>query len=351
MTSTRYNKILVRATNWIGDAVMSLPALQALRLQFPDSHIAILARPWVVDLYRGEPFCDEMIVYDAPRGWKGIRRGFTVANELSRRHFDCAVLLQNAFEAALLAWNARIPVRIGYDRDGRGLLLTHRIPVPKLDEIPRHQRFYYLELLKRAELLPAYPADPLVAFTRPAEAAGRGRELFRRSGFEGRVIGVSPGAAFGSAKRWLPERFAQAAGSVARQRGASVAIFGSREEAVLGAEVAQMIAAEGIEAGSFAGKTTLREFIDMAAACDLFLTNDSGSMHIASALGIPTVAVFGPTDEFATGPAGDLHRILRQPVDCAPCHLRGCPIDHRCMTGVTAESAANAARELLKQVS
>jgi len=330
---------------------MCLPALQALRVSFPGSHIAIIARPWVADIYRCEAFCDEVIEYDAPRGWRGIGRKLATAKMLRLGRFDCAILLQNAFEAALLTRWARIPVRIGYDRDRRGALLTNRIPVPQPGEIPVHQRFYYLELLKRAGLIQSYSPESPVAFTSTDAARRRGAERFHEYEIEGRVIGVSPGAAFGSAKRWLPERFAQAALQVAKAEDAKVVVFGTAEEAALGEQVAAMVAEGGIRALNLAGKTKLHDFIDMAAACDLFLTNDSGTMHIASAMGVPTVAIFGPTDEAATGPAGNRYRVLRHPVDCAPCHLRECPIDHRCMTGISAEEAADAAKQLLKQVS
>jgi heptosyltransferase II len=345
-----YRRILVRAANWVGDAVMCLPALQALRASFPDTHIAILARPWVADLYRREPFSNEVILYDAPRGWRGLRPKLDVAAQLRERQFDCAVLLQNAFEAAALAWFARIPVRIGYKRDGRGLLLTHAVPVPKPGEIPLHQRFYYLALLERAGLIDSSPPDVEIALTAAGEAAKNGRELFARNGIDGRVIGLSPGAAFGSAKRWLPHHFAESALSIARHRTSTVAIFGSKEEMALGSEVAALIG-ETVPVVSFAGKTSLRDFIDMTAACELFLTNDSGAMHISSALGVPTVVIFGPTDEAATGPAGHRYAILREPVNCAPCHLRECPIDHRCMTRVTADRAARTALSLLEHVS
>jgi heptosyltransferase-2 len=136
---------------------------------------------------------------------------------------------------------------------------------------------------------------------------------------------------------------------VAKTEEATIAIFGTAEEAALGEQVAAMVVRDGVRVLNLAGKTKLRDFIDMAAACDLFMTNDSGTMHIASAMGVPTVAIFGPTDERATGPAGDRYRILRHPVECAPCHLRECPIDHRCMTGVTAEEAIHAAEQLLNR--
>jgi heptosyltransferase-2 len=158
------------------------------------------------------------------------------------------------------------------------------------------------------------------------------------------VIGISPGAAYGSAKRWLPERFAEAAASL----DGAVALFGSADERALCEEIADMLRKRGKSVYNFAGETKLSEFIELAAACEAYLTNDSGGMHIASALGVPTVAVFGATDHIATGPTGPLARIVREPVDCSPCLLRECPIDHRCMTRVPAEIVAQAARELLK---
>jgi heptosyltransferase II len=342
-----YRRILVRATNWVGDAVMSIPALQALRERYPTARISILARPWVAGLYGREPFCDELIPYDAPRGWEGIGEKRRMAATLRARRFDAAILLQNAFEAAALVRWAGIPLRIGYARDGRGWLLTHPIPAPLKDETPRHQRFYYLELLKRAGLIESYPADAAIRLHGASAAAAVGRERFERIFGSQRVVGVSPGAAYGGAKRWLPERFADAAIQVARERGAGVAVFGSEPEAGICEIVRARIETAGEKCASFAGSTALGEFIEMAAACDVFLTNDSGPMHIASALGVPTVVVFGATDEEATGPTGEQSRIVREPVECSPCLLRECPIDHRCMTRVSAERVAQAALELV----
>jgi len=172
-----------------------------------------------------------------------------------------------------------------------------------------------------------------------------GIEWFRDYGLGDCVIGVSPGAAYGSAKRWLPERFAEAANRVAGELGASVAIFGSKQERDLCESVAAAIQAP---VRNFAGETLLADFIDMAAACRVYLTNDSGAMHIASALGVPTVAVFGATDDIATGPTGPLARVIREAVECSPCLKRECPIDHRCMTRVSAARVAETALDLLK---
>jgi heptosyltransferase II len=339
--------ILVRATNWVGDAVMSLPALRALREKFPEAKISILAKPWVGDLYAREPFCDEMIAYTA----RNVGSKFKVARELAARKFDCAILLQNAFDAAAIAWMARIPERIGYARDGRALLLTRAIAVPKPGEIPPHERFYYLELLRRAGIIDVLPESQAIRLEGAAAAREAGVERFAKFGIDGPVIGVSPGAAYGSAKRWLPERFANAATRLAQELGASVAIFGSDAEREVCAAVETGVAAAGEKAApvkNFAGQTTLAEFIELAAACRVYLTNDSGPMHIASALGVPTVAVFGATNHLTTGPTGPLARVVRHNVECSPCMQRECPIDHRCMTGVAAAQVAEAALELLK---
>ena len=327
---------------------MSLPALRAIRTRFPQAHIAIQARPWVADLYAREPFCNQIILHHAARGFRDLRGKLTLAASLRREHFDCAILLQNAFEAAFITWAARIPRRIGYDRDGRGLLLTSAIPVPAKGELPPHESYYYLELLRRAGLIEHLPGAEPIQLEGASAARESGLTALTGLGLSHPVVGVSPGAAYGTAKRWLPERFAEAAVMLARQLHGSVAVFGSGDERDLCQTVVDRIQSGGVAARNMAGATTLRQYIDMAAACRVYLTNDSGAMHIASALAVPTVAIFGATDHIATGPHGPLARVVREPVECAPCLLRECPIDHRCMTLVTAERVAQTALELVK---
>jgi heptosyltransferase-2 len=341
-------KILVRATNWIGDAVMSLPAIAAIRGSFPEAEIAVLARPWVADIYARQTAIDRVIPYRPARGARDLSAKWELAKQLRNEAFDYAILLQNAFEAALLARLAGIPRRIGYDRDGRGWLLTDPIAVPKPSEIPRHQSFYYLELLRRAGILDALPETQAIRLDGIDQAMEGGASRFAELGASLPVIGVSPGAAYGGAKRWMADGFAEAASLVALQESASVALFGSETERPLCDAIAESIRAQGVGAINLAGRTTLREFIDLASACRLFLTNDSGAMHIASALGVRTVAVFGATDDIATGPTGPLARVVRQDVDCSPCLLRECPIDHRCMTRVTPDRVAAVAMDLLR---
>lgn len=320
---------------------MSLPALRALRERFPQAEISILAKPWVADLYGREPFCNRLIPYAA----RDLASKWRAARDLRGYGFDCAILLQNAFEAAAVAYAARIPQRIGYARDGRAPLLTCAVPVPRADQIPRHERFYYLELMRRAGIIERMPDNDSIRLEGARAARESGNERFRALGMGDMVIGVSPGAAYGSAKRWLPERFAEAATRVAKELGASVAVFGSKDEREL---CAAMAASIPVPTRNFAGETSLGEFIDLAAACRVYLTNDSGAMHIASALGVPTVAVFGATDDIATGPTGPLARVVREPVECSPCLKRECPIDHRCMTRVASARVAEVALDLLK---
>jgi heptosyltransferase-2 len=336
-----YRKILVRATNWVGDAVMSLPALRVLHEKFPTAEISILAKPWVADLYAREPFCHRVIPYTP----KSLAEKWRAARALRPENFDVAILLQNAFEAAAVTFAARIPERVGYARDGRSALLTRAIPVPKPGEIPKHERFYYLELLHRAGIIDKLPASEMIRLEGAPAAREAGLDRFRALGLGETIIGISPGAAYGTAKQWLPDRFASAASRVARDLGGKIAIFGSASERELCGVVQSACTAP---ATNFAGQTSLAGFIEMAAACRVYLTNDSGAMHIASALGVPTVTVFGATDETTTGPTGPLTRIVREPVECSPCLKRECPIDHRCMTRVEADRVARAALDLLK---
>jgi heptosyltransferase-2 len=340
------SRLMVRATNWLGDAVMSLPAIRAIRGIFPQAHITVVARPWVADLYARERSIDRVIRYEA----KALRARRAFARGLRGERFDGAILLQNAFDAAWMAWTAQIPERIGYSRDGRGWLLTRPIAVPEPGEIPRHERFYYLEMLRRAGLMERFPETEAIRLEGIEAAREAGAAHLRTLGIGEPAIGISPGAAYGNAKRWLPERFAETALALG-EIGASFLLFGGAGERELCDVVARQIQAAGMSALNLAGETTLREFIDLASACRLFLTNDSGAMHVASAAGVPTVAVFGATDDTTTGPTGPLARVVREHAECSPCLLRECPIDHRCMTRVTAERVAGVALELWKESS
>ena len=332
---------------------MCLPALRAVRERWPRTRITLLARPWVADLYARESFLqsgiDSIMPYAANPGRGDWPAKYRIAQQVRALGCDAALLLTNSFESAAVVRLAGIPRRIGYARDGRGWLLTDAVERPVTGAIPPFQAFYYLELLRRIGWIDTLPPTGIVIrLNGNAEAAAAGAIRLATLGLQGPVIGVSPGAAYGTAKRYIPERFAEAAARIAKEIGGQVALFGSGSERELCNHVGALIAGQGVRVHNAAGQTALGEFIEMAAACRLFLTNDSGAMHIASALGIPTVTVFGPTDEFATGPTGELARVIREPVDCAPCHKRECPIDHRCMTRVPAEGVVKTALEVLR---
>jgi heptosyltransferase II len=341
-------KILVRATNWVGDAVMSLPALHALRAAHPRAHIAIQARPWVADVYSREPFCDQILLQQGKGGWHDFGTKWQLVKQLRKHRFDMAILLQNAFESAAMVAAAGIRRRIGYNRDGRGLLLTDAVTPPKKGDLPDHQRFYYLELLKRARVIEDYSADSPIHLSSASLAAQAGRRTLEKKGIPLPLVGVSPGAAYGGAKRWLPERFAESAAQLARELGGGVVIFGAGNEADVCQQVDQALTERGVAHWNFAGQTSLAEFIELAANCTVFLSNDSGPMHLVSALGLPLVTVFGATDHVATGPTSAMAKIVREPVDCAPCLLRECPIDHRCMTRVSSDRVTETALQLLQ---
>jgi heptosyltransferase-2 len=342
-------RILIRATNWLGDAVMSLPALEAVRRRFPEAEIVVLSKPWVSELYWRHPAVTRHIVYDPDADHRGVRGFWKLVRQLRDEHFDAVILFQNAFHAAWMAWLARIPVRVGYDRDGRGALLTDAVYPPR-PAAYGHQVYYYLELLFRAGLIekPEPLKEIRLALDRSEETWAT--KYIDALGLRGPrfLVGLNPGASFGPAKRWLPERFADLADRLINALHADVLIFGSHEERALAETVASEMEHTPI---ILAGETTLRQFMALLARCRLIITNDSGPMHLVGALGVPQVAVFGSTDERATGPVSPYARVVSRHVPCSPCGLRECPIDFRCMTGVSVADVYRVALELVKQVS
>jgi heptosyltransferase-2 len=339
-------KLLVRATNWVGDAVMCIPALAAVRARWPQAQIAILARPWVAGLYHGQGLADRIMVIERPGKHSGFAGGERLAAELRAAGFDTALLLQNAFEAAWLVRRAGIPERIGYARDGRGWLLTQPVPVPQPGEIPAHEANYYLELLRRAGWLDQLPSIGEVRLRLDPASLERAESTLREAGARGGSLRVAfaPGAAYGSAKCWPTERYAALADRLIAAADADVILFGAPAER----DVCQRIA-RGMKhrAVMLAGQTGIDELPALLARCRLFVGNDSGAMHVAAAVGLPVVAVFGPTDANATAPLTPQFTLLQEPVSCSPCFLRHCPVDHRCMARVDVERVYAAARERL----
>ncbi len=326
-------RILVRATNWVGDVVMTLPALEAIGLNFPESSITVLAKPWVLPLFENHPVVDEVIPFGKEgRYGKRLSELFRVIRVIQRGKFDLAILFQNAFEAALLAYLGRVPFRLGYNTDGRGFLLTHGV-IRDEEVLKVHQVVYYLTLLKTMgweapEKDPSLCADPA--------DVEKARDLLRSSGIreEDILVGLSPGAIFGEAKRWPPERFAAIGDWAAQRWGAKIVVMGSRGEMDICRSLCSAMTHRSL---NLCGRTSLGEAMGVIKECQFFVTNDSGLMHVASALGVPTVAVFGSTDPVATGPRGPGTRIVKHDFSCAPCLRPECPTDYRCLLSIEPE--------------
>lgn len=352
MDTGRVANLLVRVPNWIGDAVMCTPALMDLRLSFPQAQITILARPSIVELLRAHPGVDDALVYEHRGRHRTVSGKLALAAELKKRAFEVAILFQNAFEAACLSACARIPERWGYATDGRSWLLTRAIPIP-LSRLRRHQVDYYRGLLDDLGL-PTRTDGPRLVVTPEEDRALNVRLSTLGLEEEARIICLNPGSVYGTAKRWMPERFAAVADQLiedgqawsgSEDRMHCVIVGGNGEEA-LGERIAERMRHRPLV---LSGKTNVRELMCVIKRSLLFLTNDTGPMHIADAFGIPTVAVFGPTDPRTTAPYHAAHALVRHPVSCAPCLLRHCPIDHRCMTRISVDDVLRAARSSLRE--
>jgi heptosyltransferase-2 len=337
--------ILVRSTNWLGDAVMTTPAIRAVRESFPEAHITMLANPLVANLFTPHDCVDEVMIYDRKGRHAGFSGKFAMAAELRECGFDLAILLQNAFDAALLAWLARIPRRMGYRTDGRRLLLTHGVRIGKEHERLHHVNYYLAMLAKwgiatsKNELhLTVTPEEDMATDARLAEC-GIEKDDF--------LLCINPGAAYGSAKRWYPDRFAAVANELARRWRAKIVITGSSSEAVMAGEIESILGGQCL---NLSGKTSVRELIALIKRCNFIITNDSGPMHVAAAFDVPLVAIFGPTDNTTTSPFSNCAEVVRKEADCAPCLLRECPTDHRCMAAVTVDDVVGAAVSLCERI-
>lgn len=343
-------KILVRGVNWIGDAVMTIPALRDLKKACPESKLSLLVKPSVAPIFEKDPSIDEIILYEAR--FKGIIGKLRLAIRLRRIGFSKAFLFQNAFDAALIAFIAGIPERIGYNRDRRGFLLTKPVPSNN-DDRKIHHIHYYINLLRASGISASY-SQPWIYLSLEERLTARDTvSVLKRP-----LLGINPGATYGSAKRWFPDRFAEVAQWFMRDTGGSVLIFGDRNESDIAEEITRKLEVEkirGSEAGNakdrylnLAGRTSLRELISLISECDVFLTNDSGPMHIAYAVGTPQVALFGSTDPNLTGVAEDGNTVIRNDFDCSPCFERTCKnSDMRCMYAITSDEVFLAIKELL----
>ncbi len=333
-------KILIRATNWIGDAIMTTPAVRTIRQNFPKAEISILVHPWVADVFSASPYIDRIIPYQkrsVHSGLSGMRR---LSRELRRQNFDLAILLQNAFEAALIVKLAGIPLRLGYSRDCRGILLSHAIGLKKQRK-KIHQVHYYQRLLTDAGL----KLGPDELFLQVSQADRDSAARFLNSQ-EGPLIGLNPGAAYGPAKRWPAEKYADLAHMVEQKYQARVMVFGTNDDR----QAAAVIARRCKEIIDLTGRTTLAEAMALIDQCQVFVTNDSGLMHVAAALKTPLAAIFGSTNPVTTGPFSENNIILRQPLPCSPCMETHCRQNNfACMENIGVEDVLTAVDVLLEK--
>ena len=357
-------RVMVRAPNWVGDAVMAEPALREIRRVFSRARITMVARPWVAGLFEGEDLCDDLIeARDAFGPAQSVARFFRESSRIRREKFDLAILLQNAFGAALTAKAGRARIIAGYPTDGRRAFLDLVVPFEP-NHRAAHQVSYYAKIAAEVErrftgssLISIEAARPRLRAT--AEQLERARGLLAQSGISACAIGeaphktpphkipivaLNPGATNSRAKRWLAERFAETADLLAEREGFQTIIIGAEGDKEEAEKTASLMRSP---AAVLAGRTSISELKGVLACASLVISNDTGPAHVAAALAIPTVVVFGPTEHFATRPLSDLATVVRHDVECSPCMYRDCPIDHRCMTRVEVNDVYRAARELL----
>jgi len=325
---------------------MTIPALRQTRRIFNSAEITLMVRPHVAGLFREADFVDEVFQGDD----RSTRDALRIIKELKSRKYDIALLLPNAFSAALITYLARIPTRIGYPTDGRGLLLTHRIQ-PDQDLKKRHQVYYYLNLVAEAEKLfygrsEAGLVEPEVTLSVSPRRREEAWEFLESSGVDARkkLVVINPGALNSRAKRWLPERFAAVGEQILARGDASVVLIGTQQEREI---------AEGVSRGMqqkpilLAGKTSLEQLVAILSCARLLISNDTGAAHIGAALGVPTLVIFGPTEDYATRPFSPSALVIKKGAECSPCMLRDCPTDHRCMRDIEIEDVLRPAIELL----
>lgn len=339
-------KIVVRGTNWVGDAVMTIPALRELRRIFPDSQISLYTRAWTKGIFQDALFIDELLTFDREKS--SFKTVLSQAKVWRKEKFDLAVLFPNSFESALLAKLGKVPNRFGYAKDGRSFLLTDAIKIPDWKN-KRHEVFYYLNLVAKIEkkyfgtatVLENEPRFELnVSENRKAEV----RKFLAENGVDlsKKIIVFCAGSANSPAKRWETEKFAELGDKLKSDLDAEVVLDGAKNEVEISQTVAAAMRTKPIV---LTGKTSLAEGMAILSVADLLVSNDTGPAHISAALGTKTLVIFGPTNPLMTQPLGS--EIIRQNVECSPCNFRVCPIDHRCMTRISADEVFRKAAQLL----
>ena len=335
-------RIVIRSSNWLGDAVMSVPAVRALKRSNPGAHIAVLTPEKLADVWRLVAEVDEVIAFPAARGIvSGVLNIFRVAKLIRGGGFTDGVIFPNSLRTALEMWLARIPRRTGYPGHGkRAFFLSNVLRDETATPATAPRRHQVHDWLRLAEFLGAN-VETDASFGFPDASA----KTMRVPGVPLRIA-VCAGAEYGAAKRWLPERFAEVIQEVGRDAACLWQLVGVAKDREVAAEIAKHCE-DPANVENLCGETTLAQLIGILRECDALLTNDTGTMHLAALLGVPAVAIFGSTEPALTGPLGSGHAVIRKRVECSPCFLRECPIDFRCMKEVEADTVAAALRRVL----
>jgi len=345
MKDKAIKRILVRTPNWVGDAVMTLPALAALGELYGKEKISVLAKKAVIPIYEHHPVVSGIIEYSEDH--QGLRGRFRLSKKLRAGNFQLAVLFQNAFDAAFISFISRIPARVGYGRDMRSGLLTEAVPFT--EEVKKlHHIEYYLNIIKALGGPAMESTRPLPKLYAGVEEIQRAQNFLREKGLAHKpLIGAAPGASYGPAKMWPAERFAETLLRLTEELNAVPLIFGGPGDAGAAKRVFAGINKKIPLALNLAGETGLSECIALLRGLNLFITNDSGAMHMASALGVPTLAIFGSTDPALTGPTGPNTGFIIKKTPCNPCFERVCRYGHmECMRAITVDEVCGAALKL-----
>jgi len=334
----RTMKILIRVPNWIGDSILARPAIESIADNFPEAELWLSAAEWVKDLFPSEGAIAGVVPLSPPNSIKSVR---AAAQKLRAQSFDIGMLLTNSFGSAWLFFLAGIPQRWGYAGDGRRRLLTRAVRSTDRDA-PRHQVHYYLDLVTGLGLKARPPG---LLLTVPEEEKERARRFLEEMGVDPRrpLLILSPGAGYGPAKRWPASRFAALASLFQERKDAAVLVIGSAAESALAASISSTL---GKKPCVLTGKTTLPQLKGLISLARLFVSNDSGPMHLANALRVPVVGIFGPTDPAVTGPFEPPAAVVKKDVPCWPCSYRKCPYDHRCMMRIDSEEVYRAGEAL-----
>jgi heptosyltransferase II len=334
-------RILVRSSNWLGDAVMSVPAVRAIKAARPDARVTIAAPEKIAPLWKLVPEVDAVIPLSTGRLLSSVRL------IRSAPPFDVAILFPSSLRAALESWLSAIPRRVGYRGHWRRWVLNQIVPIPRKPGPPEHHSLRFLRIARECGADTEEPPTEKTFNVQRQTPDAQLSDVYKPSTAHNHQlkIGLCAGAEYGPAKRWLPERFAEAAERISAQSSVQWMLFGTARDASAGAQIA---AALGDHCVNRIGQTTLEQLIHELHDCRLLLTNDTGTMHLAALLGIPVVAIFGSTEPRLTGPLGNGHIILRHHVECSPCFLRDCPIDFRCMKAVSVEEVADAVLSILR---